>query len=60
MTDQVLHPYKTTGKDIALHILMFSFLNNKLDERKILRRMKATVPQLQTNLNFFMNLILVY
>jgi len=60
MTDQVLHPYKTTGKVIALYILILTFLNNKLDERKILRRLKAAVPQLQTALNFFMNLILVY
>jgi len=33
MSDQVSHPYKTTGKIIVLCILIFIFLNSKLEDR---------------------------
>ena len=34
MSDQVSHPYITTGKIIAFYILVFIFLNSKLENKK--------------------------
>jgi hypothetical protein len=33
MSDHVSHPYKTTGKIIVLLILIFTFLENKLENK---------------------------
>jgi len=55
ISDQVLHPYKTTGRIIVLYILILKFLDIKLEERKILHRMIASIPWLQSALNFFLN-----
>jgi hypothetical protein len=32
VSDQVLHPYKTTGKIIVLYISIFIFLDSKLED----------------------------
>jgi hypothetical protein len=42
MSDHVLQPYKTTGKIIDLCILIFKFLDSKLED-KILHQMRASI-----------------
>jgi hypothetical protein len=33
VSDQVPHPYRTTGKIIVLHILMFMFLDSRREDK---------------------------
>ena len=59
LRDQVSHPYMTTGKIVVLYVLMFKFLHRKLEDKKILHWMIASIPWLQSALNFFLNRILL-
>jgi hypothetical protein len=50
--DNVSHPYKTTGKNIILYILIFKILGSKLEHKKNLHQMIASVAWLQYDFNF--------
>jgi hypothetical protein len=50
--DQVSQPYKTTRKIMVLYILILTFVD-------IIEYAVASVPQILSGLNFFMNAILI-
>ena len=46
MSDQVSYPYKYTGKIRVLYILIFKYLDSKLEDKRFLCRMIASIPWL--------------
>jgi hypothetical protein len=44
VSEQVLHPYKTTGKIIALYILIFKFLCSRLEDKRFRTEWQQTFP----------------
>ena len=60
LSDQVSHPYKTTGKIIVLFILIFTFFGQQTRRQKILCRMITSIPWIQCALNLFLNIILIW
>jgi hypothetical protein len=50
VSDQVSHPYKTTGKNLVLRILIFIFLSSKLEDKKIPHLVIASTLRLQSAL----------
>jgi hypothetical protein len=43
-SDQVSHPYKTRDTIVFLYIVIFIFLESKLEDKRFLHRMTASIP----------------
>jgi hypothetical protein len=56
VSDQVSHPYKSTGKIIVLYNLIFKFLGNKLEDKIFCTEREQAFPayvHIQTTALFF-------
>jgi len=60
VSEQVAHPYKTTGKIKDLYIFILLLLESSLEYKKILHRMIVSIPWLQSVLIFFLSIILIF
>ena len=58
VSDQVSHPYKTTGKNCSVYLTLYIFGQNT-GRQKILHQMIASIPWLHSSLSFFLNRILI-
>jgi hypothetical protein len=59
VNDQVSYSLKTTGRIVVLYILIFMFLDSKLEDKSCLHRMIANFLRLQSALNFFLSIIFI-
>ena len=57
--DQVSHPYKTKGKIIVSYYLELYIFGQQTGRQKILHQIIASIPWLQSALNFFVKRILI-
>jgi hypothetical protein len=58
--DKVSHSYKTTSKIIISCILIFTFLYNSREDKKVLNWIAASITWIFSALNFLLNQILIY
>jgi hypothetical protein len=55
---QVSHPYRTTGKIIALHSLIFAFFDSRRQDRRFWTGWYQALPEFSLLFNFLLNQIL--